>query len=259
MGGLEVAMADLNISAVGGTERVQLTTTTDQTKAADQLKEQIKEESSRKEHVKEVLEDVIAKSKDGDTAQASKKSQDLLKDSEEIGDVKKMPDKKDDHEPSAAMKLLDEIMKKQQDKPSPAERMKETLERQERLKNTQADLSEKPNLHTQAEAREASNKTKTHNYNSYSDAQLQQMYINGDITRYDYDHEMEGRTEKGKENADEARNEKIFNEGIVRVMENERQAEISGSSIENAFSDYSNDNMRAEQRMAMLDAAELLT
>jgi hypothetical protein len=85
------------------------------------------------------------------------------------------------------------------------------------------------------------------------------MYVNGDISRYDYDHEMSNRSEKNRESSNNTKEEKVFSEGIVRAVENEREAEIGSEAVDRAFSDYANDNLRAEQRMAMIDAAELLT
>lgn len=266
-------MSDLNVSVIGNTTERIAPQMPDKVQAAEHLKEQNAEDSSRKEHIKEVLEDVIAKSKDGDTAQASKTSKDMLKESEELGEVKKMPDKpKDNDGSSATKKLMDEIKASQEDKPSPAEKMKESMNRAEQLKKTQDNLStkntiqKKEDVHTQNNTAAKKNspvqnnnesKNSARNMDSYSDAQLQQMYVNGDISRYDYDHQMSRREERNSEEANNTRNEKVFNEGIVRAMEKEREADISANAIDEAFSEEANDNLKAEQRMAMLDAAEL--
>ena len=49
----------------------------------------------------------------------------------------------------------------------------------------------------------------------------------------------------------------MFNEGIVRTIRNENKAELSSENIDRAFDENANDNLEAEQRMAMVDAAEL--
>ena len=105
-------MEDLSISMVRtGTEAIRPTQTADTTsKAAETLKEQNKDDSSRKERIQEVLKDVIAVSKDGDTAQASKISQDKLKETEEIGDVKELKTKQDAG-PSPAERAIEDAEK----------------------------------------------------------------------------------------------------------------------------------------------------
>ena len=270
-------MADLNVSMIGvGTERIQPQQVAETTpKAADTLIEQNKDDSSRKEHIKEVLKDVIAVSKDGDTAQASKTSKNKLEETKEIGDVKDITEKnKVTNEPSAAKKLFDELKNKQESGPTPAERAKENAEkakeRIERNKDQQAKaLKNKENLFPKKnEASDMSKvaanehittqkQTNKGNYDSFSDAQLRQMYIKGDISRYDYDHEISTREEHNDVRNAEETSEKVFREGIVRALSNENKAERSGSNIERAFDEDSNDNMEAEQRMAMVDAAEL--
>ena len=261
-------MADLNVSMVSSnTERIQPQTKAEPSvKAADTLIEQNKDDSSRKEHIKEVLEDVIAVSKDGDTAQASKNAKDKLQENKELGDVKELTEKsKPSDEPSAAKKLLDEMKKEQESKPSPAERAKEEAEkakaRIEETKEKQGSpiaKEEIPKITKPASEQKApSQNSNIRSFDNYTDSQLRQMYIKGDISRYDYDHELENRQESSDIRSIEERYEKVFREGIVRTIKNENKAELSGNNIERAFDEEANDNMKAEQRMAMIDAAEL--
>jgi hypothetical protein len=280
-------MSDLNVSLItNNAERIQPTPSAS-AKAADTLKEQNKDDSSRKERIKEVLEDVISVSKDGDTAQASKVSQDRLKENEEIGDVKEITKKeKTPENQSAAKKLLDEIQDKKKDEETEAaiERARENNEKtQEQIaqkqnefnnpllqkenefnkpkpKNEYNSLAEKAaaNKMTQPPKESPAEKLKKNeDFSSYTDAQLRQMYVNGDISRYAYDHEISSREESNTEKANEANSEKVFREGIVRAMSRENEAEVRNASIERAFDDSANANLQAEQRMAMIDAAEL--
>ena len=270
-------MADLNVSTIGvAVERFSPAQVADTSpKAADTLIEQNKDDTSRKEHIKEVLKDVIAVSKDGDTAQASKDSKDKLEETKELGDVKELTNKtKVSDEPSAAKKLFDELKAKQESGPSPAERAKENAEKakariEDSKKDKQQNLQKKENVLTQKNSaselsKAAANETKqpakqsnVRDFAEYTDAQLRQMYIKGDISRYDYDHELSSREETSDIRSAEENSEKVFNEGIVRALKNESKAERSSENIERAFDEEANDNIQAEQRMAMVDAAEL--
>ena len=265
-------MADLNVTVAFDNERIQPSVTVSTTKAAETLKEQNKTASSRKEHIKEVLEDVIAVSKDGDTAQASKNAQDKLKENEELGDVKELKEMPS-NEPSAAKKLLDEMQKKQESKPSPAEELKQNTEKlKDRIsekKETPVQEAKKEDIfakkNTAPEPKKpaakdpmnAPKKSNENSFDSYTDAQLRQMYIKGDISRYDYDHEISNREKNSDVRSAEENDEQVFREGIVRALKNENKAELSGDNIERAFDEDANENMQAEQRMAMIDAAEL--
>ncbi|WP_022761611.1 MULTISPECIES: hypothetical protein [unclassified Butyrivibrio] len=267
-------MEDLSISMVRtGTEAIRPTQTADTTsKAAETLKEQNKDDSSRKERIQEVLKDVIAVSKDGDTAQASKISQDKLKETEEIGDVKELKTKQDAG-PSPAERAIEDAEKAKaqieeahkkaeaaEKKENPFNEIKKenpfNAEKKENPFNEQNKAPELSKVHANQPTANTKNPN-VRSFDSYTDAQLRQMYIKGDISRYDYDHEITTREESGNNKNAEIREEKVFQEGIVRAIDNEEKAERSGANIERAFDEEANDNMKAEQRMAMVDAAEL--
>ncbi len=90
-------------------------------------------------------------------------------------------------------------------------------------------------------------------FNGYSDQQLRQLYLDGSISRYDYDSVMTKRSEENKEFTE---NEKVFREGIVRDMASENRLERTDESIENAYSEEASEALTAEQRLAMVNAAE---
>ncbi len=240
-------MADLNVSMIGvNTERIQPRPTEETSvKAAEKLIELNKDESSRKEHIKEVLEDVISVSKDGDTAQASKNAKDKLEESKDIGDVKDITEKAD-----AAKENAEKTKAKIAEDKARAEAAK----RKEELL-----VKKEPAKPVANESKAKAKQSDVKSYDSYTDAQLRQMYIKGDISRYDYDHEISSRQENNDIKSSEAADEKVFREGIVRALKNENKAELSSSNIERAYEEDSNENMKAEQRMAMIDAADELT
>ncbi len=90
-------------------------------------------------------------------------------------------------------------------------------------------------------------------FTSYSDQQLRELYLNGDISRYSYDQEMTSRAEKAEKLNE---NEQVFREGIVRSIEEDDKLDRSAKSLENAFDEDSSDRLTAEQRLAMVEAAE---
>ncbi len=90
-------------------------------------------------------------------------------------------------------------------------------------------------------------------FNGYSDQQLRQLYLDGTISRYDYDSVMTKRSEENKEFAE---NEKVFREGIVRDMATEERVERTDDNLDNAYAEEASETLTAEQRLAMINAAE---
>ncbi|WP_029322147.1 hypothetical protein [Butyrivibrio sp. AE3004] len=252
-------MADLSVSMIsGGVERIQISPDTS-AKATDKLKEQNENDSSRKEKIKEVFKDVVAVSKDGDTAQASRIAKDKLKENKDLGEVrelapeKKAPEKKVSDDSSAAKKLFDEMKKSQENKPSAAEKMMENIKAAESKKEKKVTSSKENSFNKLAEKKEKDNLK----LDTYTDSQLRELYIEGNISRYAYDHEKGLRDLYENDKNSVSNDEKVFQEGIVRAMKKENREELSDENIDRAFDEDANQNLQAEQRMAIINAAEL--
>ncbi len=99
----------------------------------------------------------------------------------------------------------------------------------------------------------ATYKPQISSFTGYSDQQLRQLYLDGSISRYDYDSVM---TKRSEENREFAENEKVFREGIVRDMASEERVERTDENIENAYAEEASETLTAEQRLAMINAAE---
>ncbi len=93
-------------------------------------------------------------------------------------------------------------------------------------------------------------------FDGYSDQQLRKLYLNGTISRYNYEQEMSSRAEENREFEER---EQVFREGIVRNIDDREQTQRTSEVINNVLSDDSSDTLSAEQRLEMLDAAELET
>ncbi len=143
-------------------------------------------------------------------------------------------------------------------------------QRTERLENIEMEEPKEPTI-TQAELQERAAQVKAaiqaaqqqeddssfepqiSSLNSYSNQQLRQLYLEGNISRYSYDSEISSRAEENKELSE---NEQVFREGIVRNIENEGNADRRADSIENAYDENASERLTAEQRLEMIGAAE---
>jgi len=249
---------------------------------------------AKKNKSREGLKDVISVSKDGDTAHASKESKSKLRESEQGNIIEtraksqatkavdfmyaqiateelkdNLPNdaqvetqrvaSSDDNPYIEALKegLIDDI--RQARFQQSAERL-ENIEMSEPKKSavTQEELAEeaaqvKAAIKAAQQENESSFKPQITSFKSYSDQQLRQLYLEGNISRYSYDSEMSTRAEDNRKFSE---NEQVFREGIVRNIENEDRTERVNESIENAYSDEASQTLTAEQRMAMIGAAE---
>ncbi|MCR5774349.1 MAG: hypothetical protein K6G42_04630 [Lachnospiraceae bacterium] len=101
---------------------------------------------------------------------------------------------------------------------------------------------------------EYNNKIET--YNGVSDMRLEQMYIQGEISKTDYDKEMEAREERREaENADDSR----FSNQMTGAAVLEERGERDLEQIETAFSPEANDTIAGEDRMEILAALDANT
>lgn len=83
-------------------------------------------------------------------------------------------------------------------------------------------------------------------YAGYSDSQLEQLYLKGDISKFDYDQEMEAREEERK-----AQQEKDtgFSTDMTEHVQQQEQAEQDAASIQSAFSPDASKVLEATDRV----------
>ena len=94
---------------------------------------------------------------------------------------------------------------------------------------------------------------KLESYQGISDMKLEQMYLQGEISKIDYDQEMQSREE-----AREAENED--NSGFANQMTGAAVLQESGqrdlNQIQTAFSEEANDNMSGAERMEIIETLD---
>lgn len=90
-------------------------------------------------------------------------------------------------------------------------------------------------------------------YNGISDQRLEQMYLQGEISRMDYDKEMEAREERRE--AENAGAEQFSNE-MTGMSVLEESGKLDLSQIQTAFSPEANDTISAEDRMAIIETMD---
>ena len=182
------------------------------------------------EERKEELADVIAVSEDGDTVQATENSLNKLDEEEENKTVIRdgVPD----------------------DRENPIAKMKEAMEK---VKKAIAEKDEKAEEKEEEKAAEEFKQQIT-SFDGYTDQQLEQLYIKGEISKADYDKEMDSREEQKTSDAQERNNfSKDMTEKIVLTEENTR----GGAAIETAYSDRANnETMKPDERIKAMENLE---
>lgn len=263
------------------------------------------QDEKKAEQRKEDLKDLIAVSKDGDTAQASADAKELLSE-DRFGSVRKLgeDEKKNPaeeiqdrnpaaEEASAAEKLAEE----KPERKSPAEEEKRTgeelaeaarkadeeraAERRARIEaqmqearaeekaerkesNEKAgDLAEENSAINPAaggnEAKIPAEETKGQNITSlkgYTEKQLEQLYQQGEISKTDYDKEIQSRKEI---RGDREEQDREFAENTVRGIGLQEKAERDEQELKNAFDEDASDNLTPGDRIAMINAADEMT
>ncbi len=207
----------------------------DTRKAAEESSEkrqQLEQESQEKRQ--RILENVISTSKDGDTVQASQKAMEQLKEDEEDGRVV-------DKNSLMAQKEVTTV----------AGSGKERLEA---LKEAEAKAKEEAKAR-RAEAEEARDgqQGSVTSLNAYSDAQLKQLYLKGDISKQSYDSEIEKRESELEDTKEQnAVFQKESARNVGRMEENARDA----VEIKNLGSQDSSDAPDAMMRAMVLSSLD---
>ncbi len=270
-------MADMNITQLqtpvqnaGMSQKsaVQAEIKTDNRKEIGERNRQ--EEEKRKQLEEERLENVIAVSEDGDTVQASEESRSKLESEEEDRDaasesVKPPVDDDQDNDQDNDQAAFDKG-KIVVTESTVNDRIEEENEERERRQQILEDISLSSERAMsvrdlfKAAADRSPNETvkqeeqfqKVNSFTGYSDAQLQQMYRKGEISRQEYDREIDSREEKREKEQEEQKDLNREVTGEARLLEeNERE----GRSIKIAFSEDASDTIRPEDRVDMIQKA----
>lgn len=93
-------------------------------------------------------------------------------------------------------------------------------------------------------------------FTGYTDAQLEQLYLKGDISRFDYDQEIEAREAQREEAEDSNRN---MNEQVMGAVNGMERASQDAEQIKTAFGSESNENPDPAARIDLLSQLQDLT
>lgn len=83
----------------------------------------------------------------------------------------------------------------------------------------------------------------------YSDTQLEQMYLKGEISKFDYDQEMDSREEERKVQQEK---EMDFSAGMTEQVQKEEQVEQNAVSIQKAFSPEASNTIAPTDRVNII-------
>ena len=204
------------------------------------------------------LEDVISVSKDGDTVQASKSGLDKL---EEEKDGQFFIKPKDENTDEEDTKRSDEnrstFEEERQAKIDAIRKMRAELAIEAMAERT----VEKAKAVLQGNGEEDEDETRsagsaaagTNSFVGVSDADLEALYLKGEISKADYDKEMKSREieEEARNANDSSLSKEMANTGAVANQARQDKIEIEG-----AFSENASNTLTAAQRVGIVDAMQ---
>ncbi len=242
-------------------------------KAADKAKEAAEAQRNRSAEIrKEQLEDVIAVSEDGDTVQASETSRERLEE-DAFGHMEVRQDQNpagsvtEEAMARSAETALEGTETQQAIMESVEEaRINTGLTEEAIAQSTERTLGgtsrteeaiEAGNERAEQEEEEEEYTQKLQNYQGISDMKLEQMYLQGEISKIDYDQEMESRE---AEREAESENNATFGNQMTGAAVLEESGQRDLQQIETAFSDEANNNtISAEDRMEIIETLDAQT
>ena len=236
---------------------------------------------AEKKQSEKALENVISVSEDGDTVQATDESMERLEEdafgrvvveregdenartvnteenittaqSERNTSVEKNAEAEDDTTVNPTQERLEEAndpnridptkerLEEAEDpnRPDPAkERIEAEIKRQERAE-------ERENFNLEKEEQET-NEAQITSFKGYTDQQLEQLYIKGEISRNDYEQEMDSRQERA-EAVQEGNRE--FNREMAEDISEQESVQRQGQELETVYSPDSSDTLSARTR-----------
>lgn len=241
--------------------------------AADKAREAAEAQRERSAEIRrEQLEDVIAVSKDGDTVQASEKSIERLEE-DAFGhmEVRRDQTAADDITQEAIAKSEETALEGTETQQAIAESREETLLSNTRTEeaieaSTERTLNgtsrteeaiEAGNERAEEEEAEEAYEQKLQSFQGISDMKLEQMYLQGEISKIDYDQEMESREEARE--AEDQENTQFGNQMAgAAVLQEAGQRDLQ--QIETAFSGEANNNtISGADRMEIIETLDAQT
>ncbi|MBQ9443125.1 MAG: hypothetical protein IJU43_02380 [Lachnospiraceae bacterium] len=241
---------------------------TGESKAAETIREAAEAQKERSAEIRrEQLEDVISVSKDGDTVQATDKSMERLAE-DQFGHMEVKDETPTDSVNSDAIKLAvedteEETESQQAIRESIYNALEEPTVTEEAIESSAEKTVAQPtrteeaielgNERAEEEEAEEEYDQKLASYQGISDMKLEQMYIQGEISKREYDQEMESREEtREAQNADDQR----FTAQMTGTAVLRESGRRDLNEIETATSEDANDNLTGAQRLEIIETLE---
>lgn len=238
--------------------------------AAEKVREAAEAQRDRSAEIRrEQLEDVISVSKDGDTVQASEKSIERLEE-DAFGhmEIRRDQTAAEDITQEAIAQSAETALEGTETQQAIAQSRDETILNDTRTEEAIEESTERTlngtsrteeaieagNERAEEEEAEEAYVQKLQNFEGISDMKLEQMYLQGEISKIDYDQEMESREEARE--AEDQDNAQFGNQMAgAAVLQEAGQRDLQ--QIETAFSDEANDNMMSgAERMEIIETLD---
>ena len=205
------------------------------------------------------LEDVVSVSRDGDTVQASKSSLEKIEE-EKDGQffIKPKDENTDEEDTERTNENRSTFEEERQAKIDAIRKMRAELAIEAMAERTvekansvlQGNGEEDEDEETQAVGAAAAG---TNSFAGVSDADLEALYLKGEISKADYDKEMKSREmeEEARDANDTSFSREMSNTGAVANQARQDEIEIEG-----AFSENASNTLTAAQRVGIVDAMQ---
>ena len=269
-------MAELNINNINSINRIS-TPAVQPAREGGQQPERVRP-GEEQPNLAPAYENVVSVSQDGDTVQASPESMQELEDEAFGTVVERTPVNEEDDENEANEVRAEEQNEQtaraeendenaydpvevQQEEARRREEIREALEEAERQAEIAAEAAQEAPVRVEAEnnEREELQGPQITSFDGYSDSQLRSLYLSGEITRADYDAEMQNREEvKGEELSETQSENQQFSREMNAYAGLEQQNAVDRVEINEAFSPEANDAIRAADRVEMISQAQNL-
>ncbi len=228
---------------------------------------QVARENVNSNNSKQPVENLVSVSDDGDTVQVSRESETRLEDAQTSQVVIKQErealnqaDQANWTNPSDHAEFMkpeeeDFALEKEQEEEEMQEELAPSIteQRVENAKKTEAREEMREEAIEASEARTAPSQNGSVSYTGVSDSELERMYLTGEISRLDYDQEMEAREEQ--EEAQAAENSQT-QEQFRTALEAGTEVEMTEETMAGAYGQESSDTIPASARVAAMQALQ---
>lgn len=219
-------------------------------KASEERRERIREE---------LLENVVSVSEDGDTVQVSDDGADKLEDVFNQTDIYEEETPTNEFKPdSYYVEMTKAASEEKKLDAIEDDRITEVFNNQDpNLESAQIDDSNDIELNPTLNSDDTDNtKTNITSYNGYTDTQLEQMYLKGEISKYDYDQEMDARE---AEREDQQDNNEDASKQVMATVNGMERVSQDASQIKQAFAEDTVTTPDAAQRVEILSTLQDFT